>query len=181
MVVRDVNGVRFKSAVSGYADDSTRWDTLSAKTRSLRPLKEGTLYYPVHITGLWIRLGSTSAYGEENSGVLYVDNLRVRYPEVTALFPLNRNRVPGETRLFPNYPNPFNPQTTISFFTANKGAVQIDIFNMLGQKVDTLLKKRLPSGFYEVKWNAQGKASGLYICRLQSAGQTRLRKMLLIK
>ncbi len=181
VVVSDENGVYFKSAISGYANDSTQWDTLSAKTRSFRPLDEGTLYYPVRIKSLWIRLGSTSAYGEENSGVLYVDNLRVRYPEVTAVFPMNRNKLPGQTRLFPNYPNPFNPQTTISFFAAQSGPVQVDIFNMLGQKIDTLLHKRLSPGLYELKWNAAQKASGLYVCRLQSGRETRFRKMLLIK
>ncbi len=181
VVVSDENGEYFKSAVSGYANDSTRWDTLSAKTRSLRPLDEGTLYYPVRIRSLWIRLGSATAYGEENSGVLYVDNLRVRYPEVTALFPLKQSQLPAQPRLFPNYPNPFNPSTTISFFVSKRGVVRIEIFNMLGQKIDTLLNKRLPSGFYELKWNAQGEASGLYICRLQSAGQTHLHKMLLLK
>jgi hypothetical protein len=181
VVVRDENGECFKAAVSGYANDSTRWDTLSAKTRSLRPLDEGTLYYPIRIKSLWIRLGSSTAYGEENSGVFYVDNLRVRYPEVTALYPLKQNQVPSETRLFPNYPNPFNPSTTISFFMAKRGPVRIDIFNMLGQKVDTLLNKHLPLGFYELKWNGEGKASGLYIYRLQTAGQTYLHKMLLLK
>ena len=180
MVVSDENGEYFKSSASGYADNSISWDTLTARTRSFRPLEEGEFHYPIRIKSIWIRLGTDVSYGEQSSGTIFLDNLRVRYPEITALSSPAPQLPAGQSRLFPNYPNPFNPQTTIVFYVASNGAVRLDIYDVLGRRVKTLLNKELKRGRYEIRWNAAGRASGVYICRLQTEEETRLRKMLLI-
>ncbi len=88
--------------------------------------------------------------------------------------------------LFDNYPNPFNPETNIKF-TLPKGAeVKLEIYNMTGQLVRTLVSGNLPAGYHRFRWdgtnNAGTKAaSGMYIYRIKAAGFSAAKRMLLIK
>ncbi len=85
--------------------------------------------------------------------------------------------------LHPNFPNPFNPQTTISWELPEAGPVQLTIFNIQGQKVATLVNQELTAGFHSVEFSPQtlGLATGVYLCRLQNKSNTEVRKMLYIK
>jgi len=80
-----------------------------------------------------------------------------------------------------NYPNPFNPSTVIRFSIPKDEIVTLDVYNSLGQKVCELLNGKYNSGTHEVKWNAQGFASGIYFCRLVSAGKQITKKIVLMK
>jgi hypothetical protein len=80
-----------------------------------------------------------------------------------------------------NYPNPFNPSTTISYSVQEAGAVNISVYNLMGQKVATLVDEMKAAGQYNVRWNAAGAASGMYYYRLEAGGQSITRKMTLIK
>ncbi len=80
-----------------------------------------------------------------------------------------------------NFPNPFNPATTLKFTIAREEHVAIDIFNSLGQKVETLVDSRLASGSHEVVWDASGQASGLYFYMLKAGQRTDTKRMLLLK
>lgn len=85
-----------------------------------------------------------------------------------------------------NYPNPFNPETTISFDLKSPGEVNLDVFNLKGQKVATLVQGNVPSGSHNVVWNgtdSNGKAvaSGVYFYKLQSGTYTLSKKMVLMK
>ena len=181
VLVSDENGELFKVSTGLSTDNTSKWDTLKAKTSNFRPLEGGQLNYPIRIKSIWIRLGSNSASGEENEGMVFIDNLRARYPQVTALLSPHPEKLPGQSRLYPNYPNPFNPQTTITFYIAGHGRVRVDIFDVLGRKVETLLNRELSTGHYKLRWNAAREASGVYICRLQTKEETRLQKMLLLR
>lgn len=88
--------------------------------------------------------------------------------------------------LFGNYPNPFNPRTTISFSIPANSNVRLEIYNMLGQKVRTVLNETKDAGVYAVSFDGrddQGKAlsSGVYFCRLTDGKHTAIKEMLLIK
>lgn len=84
--------------------------------------------------------------------------------------------------LYPAYPNPFNPETTIKFFLPKASKVQLEIFNLLGQRIETLLDKpRLDQGLKTVKWNAQNRSSGVYYFLLKTEQKTKVQKILLIK
>ncbi len=88
--------------------------------------------------------------------------------------------------LLPNYPNPFNPETHLRFQVADFGFVELQIFDMSGRLVRTLLREHRPAGTHSVTWNGRdetGRAvsSGVYFYRLNTAGQTLSRKMLLIR
>ncbi len=89
-------------------------------------------------------------------------------------------------RLDPNYPNPFNPSTTIRYQTALSGTVSLKIYNMLGQEVRTLVNAAQTAGEHTVQWDGKdhaGKAvsSGIYIYRLQAGNFAKSNKMTLMR
>ena len=93
---------------------------------------------------------------------------------------------PLETTLGNNFPNPFNPLTTISFALKDNEHVTLEIFNIKGKKVRTLIDKNLEADFHFAKWNAkddnnQNVASGIYIYRLRAGEKAISKKMLLMK
>jgi len=99
--------------------------------------------------------------------------------------------LPKTFSLLQNYPNPFNPSTTIAFALGSddSGApsrVRLDIYNVLGQRVTTLVNETLPPGRYEYQWSGrdgagQPVASGLYFYRLTTNKQSETKKMVLLK
>jgi hypothetical protein len=80
-----------------------------------------------------------------------------------------------------NYPNPFNPVTTIQFSLAKPANTVLEVYDMLGRKVSTLINEELSAGSHLKTWNAQGFASGVYFYRLKSGNFTQIKKMLLLK
>jgi len=94
---------------------------------------------------------------------------------------------PSEFNLFQNYPNPFNPSTTISYSLPQEAVVSILIYNMIGQKIRTLIDfKDYSAGMYETNWNGRddfGKevASGTYIYRMHAGDIIKSRKLILLR
>jgi hypothetical protein len=93
---------------------------------------------------------------------------------------------PSRYALSQNYPNPFNPQTQIKFSLAEASQVSLVIYNLLGQKVVTLLDKTLPPGKHVIDWNGEDEsgqkvASGIYFYHLQAGEYDEVRKMVLVK
>ncbi len=89
--------------------------------------------------------------------------------------------LPDRFALEQNYPNPFNPVTDIQFSLPEPANVRLDVFNVLGQKVATLLDENLPAGYHRVEWDAGSYASGVYLYRIQAGTFTDTRKMVLLK
>ncbi|MBX2992869.1 MAG: T9SS type A sorting domain-containing protein [Bacteroidetes bacterium] len=89
--------------------------------------------------------------------------------------------VPHEFRLEQNYPNPFNPTTMIGFRISEYGLVRLEVFDLIGRNVATLVNERLSPGSYSVEWNAGGMPSGHYFYRLTTGTTTLTRKALLIR
>jgi Tol biopolymer transport system component len=93
---------------------------------------------------------------------------------------------PRVTLLQGNWPNPFNPETTIRFELAQAGAVQLEVFDALGQKVKTLVSASMPAGVHQVLWHGLNDSdrqvsSGVYFYRLQTGGYSKMQRMLLLK
>ena len=80
-----------------------------------------------------------------------------------------------------NYPNPFNPVTEISFSVPSASHVRLEVFNVSGQKVTTLVDRELCAGYHQVTWDASAVASGVYFYRMQAGAFTDVRKMVLVK
>jgi phosphodiesterase/alkaline phosphatase D-like protein len=94
--------------------------------------------------------------------------------------------VPDEFTLEHNFPNPFNPATTIRYAVPEAGKVSLRIYNVLGQEVQTLVNDHQVAGYYTVKWNGMDRldrsvASGVYLYKMDTAGFTKVHKMLLLK
>ncbi len=93
--------------------------------------------------------------------------------------------LPARFRLGSNYPNPFNPSTLIPYQLPASMAVRLEVFNVLGQRVATLVDGEQPAGFHTARWDAtdaagQAVGAGVYICRLSGGGAEITRPMLLI-
>ena len=80
-----------------------------------------------------------------------------------------------------NYPNPFNPNTTIRYEIPQDGLITIEVFDILGQKVKTILNEFKSAGRYDVKFNSAGLSSGIYIYQLRADNFVTSKKMLLLK
>ncbi len=91
------------------------------------------------------------------------------------------DQITHEFGLEPNYPNPFNPTTTIEYSLAQSSDVKLKVYNMLGREVATLVNERKSAGAYKVRFDASNLSSGVYFYRLQAGNKTRVHKMTLIK
>ncbi|MFQ5637066.1 MAG: cytochrome c peroxidase, partial [bacterium] len=94
--------------------------------------------------------------------------------------------IPEQFGLEQNFPNPFNPSTTIHFALAKNVNIRLEIYNLLGQKVRTLVNDEMPAGLHSVTWNGRNDndnqvESGVYVYRLQAADFVQTRKMLMVK
>jgi len=122
-----------------------------------------------------IDLYSTTPTWESN-GIFFLDNVRA----VSSL-------IPGKFSMLSAYPNPFNPVTNIEFEIPEESMVQISIFDLKGQKVETLINNELTSpGAYSVRWNANNVSSGVYFVHFKASGNgftpiSQIQKLMLIK
>ena len=89
--------------------------------------------------------------------------------------------LPTEYALSQNYPNPFNPSTVIEFALPRDTQVKLEVFNVIGQKVMTLVDEVRPAGYHAVRLDGKDLASGMYLYRLNTGNQTFMRKLLLLK
>ena len=94
--------------------------------------------------------------------------------------------LPTETKLGNNYPNPFNPTTSINFALATPGTVTLEVFNIMGQKVRTLVDEQMPAGKHTITWDSKDEsgasvASGAYFYKLTTDDYSSTKKMLLLK
>ncbi len=115
--------------------------------------------------------------------IFMVDQVQIEAPGGT---PNNPEVTPVISQLIGNYPNPFNPETSIAFSTKENGPVSIDIYNVRGQKVRSLLNENKEAGNHTVVWNGKddnGKnvASGVFFYRMKSGKYSSTKKMILMK
>ncbi|TVQ15585.1 MAG: T9SS C-terminal target domain-containing protein [Balneolaceae bacterium] len=89
--------------------------------------------------------------------------------------------IPGKFALNANYPNPFNPSTIISYSLPETIHVKLEVYDMAGRKIATLLDQSMPAGQHEVVFNAGNLASGMYFTRMEAGLFSSFQKMLLIK
>lgn len=121
-------------------------------------------------------------YGSDNSVVTgdgwYIDDIFVEFLEVGIE---NEAVLPNAFSLAQNYPNPFNANTQINFTIPTTSDVNLSVYNMLGQKIATLVSETLNAGNHSVNWNASDVASGVYFYKLAAGDKTEVQNMTLIK
>jgi hypothetical protein len=120
------------------------------------------------------------------TGTVYYDDLEVKVLNVTDIVDRTADGVPVTFELGDNYPNPFNPSTHIQFGVPNNGNVKLLIYNMMGQRIRTLLDEDRGPGRYDVVWDATDDAgrfvgSGIYFYQLRTPAAIVTKEMLLLK
>jgi len=90
-------------------------------------------------------------------------------------------KAPNNSKLFLNYPNPFNPSTSIKYELAEDAFVVLKVYDLLGKKVADLVDEKQNAGTYNVEWNASNFPSGIYYYKITTGNFSDTRKMLLIK
>ena len=110
----------------------------------------------------------------------YEQFLVVKYTQSPYII-VNRNGIPSEFSLSQNYPNPFNPVTKISFGIPQTGNTKLTVFDISGKQVAELVNNVLEAGTYNIDFDASHLASGTYFYRIETAGFTEVKKMILIK
>ncbi len=93
----------------------------------------------------------------------------------------DEQQLPQNYSLSNNYPNPFNPSTKIEFIIPDPGSVSLNIYDVLGREVATLINEVQPAGSYEITFDASGLSSGVYYYRITSGSFVESKKMVLLK
>ncbi len=93
----------------------------------------------------------------------------------------NEPAIPDKFTLYPAFPNPFNPTTTIRFSVEKSNLLSLRIYDITGKLVETLVNKTLSAGEYEIIWNASSHPSGVYYVQLVSGNNVQSEKVLLMK
>ena len=88
---------------------------------------------------------------------------------------------PAKDRLLQNYPNPFNPATIISYDLSSAGVVSLEVYDLLGRRVVSLVNEPQSGGFHSVIWDASGKPSGVYYYRLRTGTSSFTRRLIVLK
>jgi len=91
------------------------------------------------------------------------------------------SETPTEFSLSLNYPNPFNPSTTIAYALPRDSYVKLEVFNLLGERVSTLRDGLQDAGYHSVTFNAKGLPSGIYFYRLNAGDFVETKKLVLMR
>ncbi len=93
----------------------------------------------------------------------------------------NNNSIPTEFQLYQNFPNPFNPSTTIRYDLPKKDHVKLSIYNVLGEEVQTLINEEIPAGAHHFTFDMKNLPSGIYFYTIKTGYFNKTRKMALIR
>ncbi len=157
------------------------------------------LYYMQYVTGSMARHGLVPVYwdnggtGDHGMGIFNRSTGAKAYPDIvnaiiTAVDTIQTDVKKDDGILKPtnfllqqNFPNPFNPTTTISFSLQSRTMVKLKIFDVMGNEVVAIVSGELSPGTYTKQWNAENFSSGIYFYQLQAGANTETRKMILLK
>lgn len=118
--------------------------------------------------------GKSTGSGSSN------DFVTVKYSKTSGIHIIS-SAIENGFKLFDNYPNPFNPSTKISFNIPKASFVKLNIFDVNGKEIETLVNGRLDDGLYEVTFNPTGLSSKMYFYRLEAGDFVQTKKMIFIK
>jgi len=141
-------------------------NTLAIKINSDRyPIKIKPDGMDLNIEGVVVKNGTETTLNKEMPGIVNV----------------SRVEIPVNFILMQNYPNPFNPSTIIKFGLPERTNVHLEIFNVLGERVEELINKEMEPGFHEITWNVKSLPSGVYIYSIRTSQFNDIKKMMFIK
>ena len=133
-------------------------------------LVQGTTYY-------W-RVRSDDLYGLSSD---WTDGTNYFFFLVRTGVNGDQDRLPDRFFISQNYPNPFNARTTIEYGLPEAARVTVEVYNLLGRKVETLVNQHQQAGYHQITWDASEVSSGVYFYKIQAREFIEIRKMLLLK
>lgn len=185
-VVTDENSEEFAFLTNTFANQNQHFDSVYADlSNPIKILPSSVFYYPISIRQIAITLGNDRQVGATYSGEIFLDNLRIAYPELTSISRHDIKTI--NYSLEQNFPNPFNPVTTIKFSipevasNANNPNVELKVFDVLGREVATLLDEKKTFGNHEVKFDGTNLSSGIYFYRIIADNFSATKKLVLLK
>ncbi len=183
ILISDANDELFSASTGVFNKTSPNYETYALPLTDFNAIEPGSEFnYPIRFKAIKIKLGYEGAVGSVNQGTLYFDNLRIVYPDAPTTIPAIKSHTPGSLKLNQNYPNPFNPRTIINYELPLTNDVKLIVYNLLGQKVRTLVNGKEAAGEHSVLFDASGLASGIYLYRLtMQNGFIQTKKMVLIR
>lgn len=181
--------------------DITQGDTIEVKASTLLPIFEPKYEFDLKLSA---QQNIELYLNEQDSSIAFIylpDGVNVNLSDTLIIRDVGNNyerripfqqpiinsnemylsSTPNKILLSQNYPNPFNPSTKISFGLPEAGNISIEIYNVLGQRVLSVVNKRYNAGWHEVSVDGSSLASGLYIYRLVTPTTSIIKKMTLIK
>ncbi|MCE5249580.1 T9SS type A sorting domain-containing protein, partial [bacterium] len=162
-----------------YAPDGTGlgYQTLAGETAAQKydtsVISGGTAY-----DGLLVS-NQSAAEAEERGGWFWVG--QDSFKGIISSEPVSVDEAPAAFAVAQNSPNPFNPSTTINFTVPEAGNVSVDVYNVAGQKIDTISNEFMGAGSHSVVWDASGFSAGVYFYTVKSGSFSRTMKMTLLK
>lgn len=192
--------VGYDNIIYSTTNSGSNWDTLST-------LPGICVHFANALTG-WVGGNAGAVYKTTNGGTIWLQQNNPVSSFITSFYFYNdslgwasvggriinttnggtfvavepiSNYLPIEYKLFQNYPNPFNNETMIEFSIMKAGLVRLEIFNTVGQRIDTIIEQQLSPGKYKINWEADKYSSGFYFCRLSVNKYTETRIIILNK
>jgi hypothetical protein len=127
-----------------------------------------------------VRFRLSSDGGEERDG-WYLDDIRIVHYNHAPLTTEKNPVIADSYELLQNFPNPFNPSTTIRFSIPQSGHTELAVFDLIGRRISTLLERELHAGSYAARFETEGLSAGIYFYRLVSGSYTAIKKMTVLK
>ena len=127
-----------------------------------------------HITGNIIGISSDGTY-QLQSGLIFI------YEHLITDIDENNNTPNISYQLYTNYPNPFSFSTSVMYYIPRSTKVKIQIYNLRGQIVETLLNEEKPAGYHTVEWDSEDMRTGVYFFKLSTKDNTFINKMILMR
>jgi len=93
----------------------------------------------------------------------------------------DNTNIPNNYITLTSYPNPFNTSTEIKYYLPQEAEIKLEVFNLLGRRVEVLYDGKQKAGYHNINWKAKDLPSGIYFCKLTSAGKSIIKKMTLLK
>jgi len=172
--------------LSGFMTEVRTWDIALTQSDIINMMfttlngdEEGLVGYWGFIEGTGETLEDLSV--NSNNGVIYGASWSIDVPNNEPSTLKNNNKQTVDFQLKQNYPNPFNPSTKIKFSIPNNEFVILEVYNLLGQKIVSLINGEMNSGYHEVEFDGSELSSNIYFYSIQAGNFHDIKKMILLK